>query len=156
MYNNQLLSNIFDFKFDATAPARRLGRGRVSSKGKAVELRRRIEAMSRIRKGVVSERHLTQDLWTVLLMLLENDERNERQLIEWAQLPGFIINFLKSPAQGSSQPNTFESIRSPATSLALWILYILTKLGGSPTFSFSPPKRTDSLFLYPGFEILVI
>jgi hypothetical protein len=131
--NAQFLSYVFAFKFDQAAPLRRLGPRRVNAVNYASELHKRFKVMSRIRRGSIVQEHLHEDLWTTLLMLLENDGRNERQLLEWAHLPAFIVKYLRLLDATSDQSGFNWSFRTPTFSLALWTLYLLTRLGALPS-----------------------
>ncbi len=89
-----LLGQLFPLKFDTAALHRRLGH--ISSSALAHEIEARFGALKRIRSGRISS-HTLRDLWTGYIMMLENDGRNERQLLDWARLPDFLRKVAHDP-----------------------------------------------------------
>ncbi|KAJ4480235.1 hypothetical protein J3R30DRAFT_3470679 [Lentinula aciculospora] len=146
--NPSLYARIFRFKFDYHAPLRRFGRNRLNTRSMALELKKRIIVLKQVRRKECS----TQDLWTCYLMMLENDGKNERQLIEWAHLYGYLKHetCLRFEANLNSTSNWFKNIE--ATSLLLWLWWL--------TFSrddvrIENPHVRDSL-VYPLLHNLIV
>jgi hypothetical protein len=89
--NSIIYSRIFALKFDTTAASGRLsGRWR-TSRCRTAELLLRFEVLNRIRRGDINSPMLTDDLWTVFLILLEHDHKNAKQLTEWAKVHTFAL-----------------------------------------------------------------
>ncbi|KDR78686.1 hypothetical protein GALMADRAFT_244185 [Galerina marginata CBS 339.88] len=84
--NPRLYARIFRFKFDASAPARRLSERWRTTKCLASELIKRCRAMKRIKTKDLN----VDDVWTAYLMMSENDGKNEAQLIQWADLKSYL------------------------------------------------------------------
>ncbi|KAJ3835109.1 hypothetical protein EV361DRAFT_886824 [Lentinula raphanica] len=146
--NPSLYARIFRFKFDYRAPLRRFGTEWLNARSMAHELKKRFEALKQIRQRECS----TQDLWTCYLMMLENDGRNERQLIEWAHLYGYLKHetCLRYEAEVHSHTNWYKG--TEATSLLLWLWWM--------TFSrddvrIETPRVRDSL-VYPLLHNLIL
>ncbi|KIK58081.1 hypothetical protein GYMLUDRAFT_75135 [Collybiopsis luxurians FD-317 M1] len=118
--NTGLYARLFCFKFDYQAPLRRLGRHLLTTQNLAQEFKKRIIALKRVRRRECND----QDLWTCYLMMLENDGKNERQLIEWAHLYGFLKRetCFRFEANLSSPSNWFRD--TEGTSLLLWLWWM--------------------------------
>jgi hypothetical protein len=124
--NAQLFANIFRAKFDCAAPARRLGPRWMSSPSLASELRKRFMALKRIK---IRDTSCADDLWTAYLLMSENDGRNERQLIEWAGIEGYLplaIAYRSRPSPGYP-PSWFTD--TEWTSLITWLLWMTSTRG---------------------------
>ncbi|KAJ3982167.1 hypothetical protein F5890DRAFT_1531272 [Lentinula detonsa] len=146
--NPSLYARIFRFKFDYHAPLRRFGISWLTTRSMALELKKRIIVLKQVRQRVCT----TQDLWTCYLMMLENDGRNERQLIEWAHLYGYLKRetCLRYEADLHSNTNWFQNTET--TSLLLWLWWM--------TFSrddvrIENPRVRDSL-IYPLLHNLIV
>ncbi|KAH7871063.1 hypothetical protein F5879DRAFT_946349 [Lentinula edodes] len=118
--NPSLYARLFRFKFDYRAPLRRFGRDWLTARSMALEFKKRIILLKQVRRKECS----TQDLWTCYLMILENDGRNERQLIEWAHLYGYLKHetCVRYEATLDSTINWFKD--TEATSLLLWLWWM--------------------------------
>jgi hypothetical protein len=161
--NPALYSDVFRAKFDTAAIRRRLGPWEPSSSALRDELVRRFAALRRIRTGAargkypvddspspfVAEQGDERDLWTLLLILLEDDGLNVRQARGYGQahewLSAYWIRALRVtvPQQAES---THASISRPwipdtgRNALAMWSFWILLRPGTRSTF-FSPCNR---------------
>ena len=122
--NVQFLALLFCEKFDRAAALRRLGH--FNSPAFAVELRRRCESLKRIRSGRISPNTLERDLWVAFLMLLENDGLNETILLNWAQLPLFLVEVFK---EFNSDAELMFVRETPTFGLAIWLLWLTTYTG---------------------------
>lgn len=128
--NYHLYSQIFCQKFDSTAVTRRLPWGRTTVECLSEELRKRSTMLTRMRhRNAENSVHLQEDLWTVYLMLLENDGKNTDQLCLWAELPIWLANVIEDRCQVPrehplSWVNDIES-----TSLMLWLLWMSSSKG---------------------------
>jgi len=125
--DSHLYSQIFSYKFDSVAVLRRLPWGRTTANCMAEELRKRATTLTRIRRRDIL--HLQEDLWTVYLMMLENDCKNIAQLRFWAELPTWLANVIEDKYQLPPQHplSCFNDIES--TSLMLWVLWMSSDEG---------------------------
>ncbi|KAF4613809.1 hypothetical protein D9613_008054 [Agrocybe pediades] len=116
--NSHLYARIFRFKFDTLASTRRLSERWRTTKCLSSELVKRITAMKRIRN---MELHL-DDAWTAYLMMLENDGKNEAQLIQYALLPQWlrtVMTFRNTP-----RARELAWFNNPTLdSLVLWLFW---------------------------------
>lgn len=137
--NPHLYARIFSEKYDEDAALRRLGVAQLPATALAEELQRRSLVLKRIRacydsKEPSSDKHLGRVLWTAYLMVLENDGKNERQLLEYAHMNEWLKEYLFDP-RGASK--FFETITvsdkwvtsSEQMSLALWLFWYLLQPG---------------------------
>lgn len=118
-----LYGRIFRMKFDVAAPMRRLGEDQLKSSVLAEELRRRCEALKRIRRLEISGPNTLSDLWMAYLMFLEHDVKNARQLIEWANIRSFVMHYIRARLYENSQENRGWPLESDSNALAIWILW---------------------------------
>jgi hypothetical protein len=147
--NSRLYADIFRQKFDYAAVERRLSAKWTTASCLAQELCNRFIALKHIRNGKPSLPSDRISLWNAYLMMLENDGRNEQQLLSWANLPHWVLDAVVS--------RTSSSLRSPSSSpsfqfdpegisLAVWLLWMTTSKGelhliSSLTFILSPCFR---------------
>lgn len=137
--NPHLYARIFSEKFDDEAPLRRLGVAKLPPTALAEELRRRSVILKRIRaqtdtKSPPDEKHIRQVLWTAYLMVLENDGRNERQLLEFAHMNDWLKEYLFELTGASDVLKAFNGAdtwarNSERMSLALWLFWYLLEPG---------------------------
>ncbi|OAX38200.1 hypothetical protein K503DRAFT_691971 [Rhizopogon vinicolor AM-OR11-026] len=123
--DSHLYSQIFRYKFDSAAILRRLSWGRTTAHCMAKELLKRCATLTRIRnRNPENIAHLQEDLWTIYLMMLENDCKNMVQLRGWAELPTWLANVIEDKCQVPLQHplSWFNDIEG--TSLALWLLWM--------------------------------
>ncbi|KAF5341371.1 hypothetical protein D9758_012282 [Tetrapyrgos nigripes] len=120
--NPGFYARVFRFKFDYDAPLRRLGMEWLTTRCLAVELKKRMEVLKRVRRR---EEYSSQDLWTCYLMMSENDGRNERQLVEWARLYPYLQR--AASMRFESDPNSSASwySGSECTALILWLWWMI-------------------------------
>ncbi|KAF8224160.1 hypothetical protein L208DRAFT_1425867 [Tricholoma matsutake] len=128
--NSRLFARIFRFKFDYTAPMRRLSERWLTSRCLASELVKRFTALGRIRQRS-SLRH--DDLWTCYLMMSENDGKNERQLADWAGLGEYLE--ATTLARMRSPPMWYTDIISD--SLISWLLWMSISRNANSTIQSS-------------------
>lgn len=128
--NNHLYSQIFCQKFDSAAVIRRLSWGRTTVECLSEELRKRSTTLNRMRhQNAENFAHLQEDLWTVYLMLLENDGKNTDQLCLWAELPVWLANVIEDKCQVPRE-HSFSWINDiEGTSLILWLLWMSSSEG---------------------------
>ena len=107
---NHLYAKIFKLKFDTAAASRRFSVRWHTNRCLATELRRRFEALNRIRRGIVDGSWLQYDLWTVFLLILEHDHKNAVQLTEWARAHTFVLNVAKRWFAGGYAPEFSENV----------------------------------------------
>jgi len=129
--NKHLWADIFKFKFDTDAAARRLSTRWSTSKCLAEEGRKRVAAMRRIRHeySAVAEQHHLSDLWTAYLMLLESDGRNESQLIEWADIRRFLYHVIIYRARTLQGSSSLWFADTEGTALTVWLLWMTANAG---------------------------
>lgn len=128
--DSHLYSQIFCHKFDSAAVLRRLPWGRTTVDCMAVELRKRCITLTRMRhRNPENLAYLQEDLWTVYLMMLENDCKNIDQLCLWAELPMWLVNVIEDKYQVPRHHplSFFNDIEG--TSLALWLLWMSSDEG---------------------------
>lgn len=139
--NTHFWGQLFEFKFDKAAVSRRLGDRWTTSGCLAQEANKRYAAMSRIRRGIVVGEHHKDDLWTAYLMMLESDGKNERQLIEWANIRRYlyIAIFYRARAPRGHSCSWFSD--AEGTSLVLWLEW-MTACPGKLCFLINIVLRT--------------
>ncbi len=110
-------------KFDIEAPLRRLGEEQLRSSVLADELRKRCEALKRIRQLEIAGPNTPSDLWLAYLMFLEHDDKNARQLIDWANIRSFVMHYVQARLYENSQENHGWPVENDSNALAVWILW---------------------------------
>jgi hypothetical protein len=157
--NTNLYGRIFRFKFDYVALTRRLSERWRTTGCLASELIKRFEALKRIK----SMEFDTGDLWTIYLMcvlhpcyssnftdipvrMLENDGRNESQLLDYAGLRQYLQSLIIYRTTPQAQElGWFQN--SVVDSLLIWLLWLTSSEGVleiklciySTTYEFSYP-----------------
>jgi hypothetical protein len=149
--NHHLYAQIFAHKFDLAPAIRRLGARVSSSVFLSSELRRRCLHMRRIKHrsdavvtnpecvddveggGGESEDTLRATLWTAYLMMLENDEKNEAQLREYAGIEGWLRQYWFDEDGASMAKYAIRLGQWPSNtehaSLAMWLFWFLLRPG---------------------------
>ncbi|KAF8583511.1 hypothetical protein K439DRAFT_1348493 [Ramaria rubella] len=130
--NPSLYASIFRYKFDFTAPMRRLGPERITASALAIELRNRFESMKRIRAGMGSrprsEGNREHDLWMAIFLMLENDGKNAVQLKHFAFVEQWLLDFFLDHSGGSYASDDIYAKHWPRDNqdnrLAMWLLWL--------------------------------
>ena len=139
--NYHLYARIFSFKFDIAAPLARLGKETLASRAFAEELKRRCIVLKRLRARIDSTtyaRHADLDtqkpsvhdvLFTSYILMLENDGKNEAQLLEYGQMKAWIREFWFDP-RGASLAVYYIRIgewprNRPELALGMWLFWFL-------------------------------
>lgn len=133
--NSRLYARLFRFKFDYAAPTRRLSIRWRNTRCLALEFKKRMETLERIRRREDLE---VDDLWTCYLMMLENDGRNERHLVEGALLYQYIHKFTIARFNAPRDDPSSWFVNDEITSLTLWLWWMIffpTALGRESTSS---------------------
>jgi hypothetical protein len=143
-HNFQLLADIFHDRFDCSAVARRLGPRWTNTRCLAAELIKRFEAFARIK----CRDHTTHrdDLWTAYLMMIENDGKNERQLVEWARLDEYLPAIISYRAAATPWTDNCWFTETEGTSLAVWLLWMTSTPRGFRPLS-AVQSQTDPINL---------
>ena len=177
--NPHLHARIFAAKFDARAPLRRLGPRATAPAQLAADLRRRFVLLQRIRMHVGCFVHSTaaatatatdpddpeahqlvsEMLWTVYVMMLENDGRNERQLREYAHMDAWLRDYWFDPSGASGARIAIASNQWPRntelSAVAMWLFWFLLRPGepslrappAPPPAARSRPRPAEDYFL---------
>lgn len=114
-----LYARFFRIYFDIATPLRKIRLSKLTDVDLAAELVRRFHVLRRIRLGDISDENLRVDLWTMYLMVLESDGRNETQLA-WAGLSQYIFEFIRSRFRDEYQTFGCPMV-TEVNSLALWL-----------------------------------
>ncbi|KAF9484156.1 hypothetical protein BDN70DRAFT_826067 [Pholiota conissans] len=139
--NHHLYARIFADKFDTAAPLARFGEDRLTAPALAGELRRRCMVLHRLRTRTDSTTHarhadgaeekttLCDILFTVYVMLIENEGRNKRQLVEYGQAKEWIQEFWFDPHGSSLAIYNIRIGQWPLNrienALGMWIFWFL-------------------------------
>ena len=93
--NHPLYARIYAAKFDTKAATRRLGKTRLTAWGLAAELKKRCTHLRSIRTFSDSSRlELVEPaIWTAFVMMLENEGKNERLLLEQARITHLLKHY---------------------------------------------------------------
>jgi hypothetical protein len=143
--NHHLYARIFCHKFDTAAPISRLGSDQLTSLAFAEELRRRCVVLQRLRDRLDSTTHarhadgadnrmsLYDVLFTVYIMMLENDGKNKLQLVEYGLILPWIREFWFNPHGSSLAIYNIRTGQWPLncaeTALGMWLFWFLLKTG---------------------------
>ncbi|KIY44863.1 hypothetical protein FISHEDRAFT_50592, partial [Fistulina hepatica ATCC 64428] len=138
-----LYARIFAYKFDVNAIAVRLGQGLSTAEFLTSELQRRFIVLKRIRRrrdsvldeGKLEDPSLSRDLFSVYVMILENQGRNMAQLCDYAELNVWLREFWFHPSGTSRFHPTVKReawpVLTPSVSIALWLLLFALDFGKS-------------------------
>lgn len=143
--NHHLYADIFCHKFDTAAPMARLGLDRLTSWALADELRRRCVVLQRLRDRLDSTTHARHAdgadnrmsvydvLFTAYIMMLENEGKNKRQLVEYGLIGPWIREFWFNPHGSSLAIYNIRTgqwpLNCPETALGMWLFWFLLKIG---------------------------
>lgn len=156
--NPYLYARIFDYKFDTSSVFRRLGSHVGAPRVLANELKKRWTHLKRIRARTHSriqdtESHhtsptLTDLLWLSYLMMLENDGKNEQQLLDYAEMDAWLMEYWFDDQGASSAVRMILEHAWPMedekNSIAMWLFWLLLR----PSTSYLcvvDTLRTDAL-----------
>ena len=118
--NHPLYARIYVAKFDIKTTARRLGKQRLTAYGLAVELKKRCTHLRAIRT-LSSELELIEPaVWTAFVMMLENDGKNERLLLEYARIACWLKHYwvaISDTLKGEGWPSN-----TLIHSVCMWLL----------------------------------
>ncbi|KAF9532676.1 hypothetical protein CPB83DRAFT_880763 [Crepidotus variabilis] len=113
-HNPALYAKIFARKFDIEAPKRRFSQEWLTTTRLTAELKKRFEALQRIKAKIFHP----DDLWTAYLMFLEADGNNEAQLLSFANLRSYLVAF------EIQQVTQYKLLTDTETdSLILWLMW---------------------------------
>ena len=129
--NNGLYHELFVLKFDTDATSRRLNERWLTSKSLSAELRLRFGALNRIRRCNIDNSMVKHDLWIAFIILLEHDQKNARQLKEWAKAHYFALRLVQRWKAGGYDPEFGESVVGLACRI-IWELVCEGQLPGAP------------------------
>ena len=139
--NPHLYSRIFCSKFDIGAVPRRFGDDFACAWEQAYELVRRYEGLKRIRMNAYP-RHLYGDeldgglridMWMAYIMFLESDGNNALQLIKYARIDQFALEFVKFNGRlhDGAQQNDGWIVDNEINALGMWLFWF-TDHGSKP------------------------
>lgn len=141
-YNPFIYSQLFLAKFDIDAPRRRLGQRVLDITALADECIHRFASLRRLKSNTYPrdggrDDIMRSDLWVAYLMFLENDGKNIRQLMDYAQIHHFAFDFARPNGRlhdGAGMRGNWP-MDSELNALGLWIFWF-TDSGMHPLFSF--------------------
>ncbi|KAH9933441.1 uncharacterized protein B0H18DRAFT_1115442 [Fomitopsis serialis] len=117
-----LYARIYRSNFDVRAPRRRFASDELHVQNYAAQLKKCCIVLKRIRSGDLDSEFLQDDLWTAVLMALENDGKNGEQL-DWACLDDLLRRFiLERLWDGREQSGDWPS-ESAVNALAVWLFW---------------------------------
>lgn len=123
-----LYANIFKCKFDVEAIARRYPKECTAIQNIADQLKVYCAVLKRIHGGDITAETVFNDMWSALLMMLENDGRNEEQL-GWAGLKDFVDRYVRARLLEGSVHTAGWPTETPANALVLWLMWFTTDEG---------------------------
>lgn len=142
--NALFYARIFRFQFDTRSVLRRLGSHASAPWALANELKKRWTHLKRIRARAYSRiiQHaeppstgLTDLLWLAYLMMLENDGKNERQLLDYAEMDVWLMEYWFDDEGASLAQQTIQQHQWPAenekNAIAMWLFWFLIRPGTS-------------------------
>ncbi|KAF8549841.1 hypothetical protein OG21DRAFT_1469523 [Imleria badia] len=184
--NPYLYARVFNYKFDTRSVFRRLGSHVNARQVLANELKKRWIYLKQIRARTSCRlRHpeshqpsppLIDLLWLAYLMMIENDGKNEQQLLDYAEMDAWLTEYWFDDQGASLAPHMIIQqtwpIEDEKNSIAMWLFWFLlrpglitrniprfphmttimklTALAANHVCSFSPSDRLiQSLFKYP-------
>jgi len=143
--NPYLYARIFSYTFDTRSVLRRLGSHVNAPRVLTNELKKRWISLKRIRARTHSQiRHpescsppqtLIDLLWLAYLMMLENDGKNERQLLDYAEMDAWLLEYWFDDEGASSAAHMVTQhawpIEDEKNSIAMWLFWLLLRPGTS-------------------------
>ncbi|KAF8588561.1 hypothetical protein K439DRAFT_593646 [Ramaria rubella] len=135
--NPHLYAKIFRSKFDLHAVARRFGEEFAYALEQADELVRRFEGLKRIKRNaypreVSGDEHdggLRVDMWMGYIMFLECDGNNARQLIQYAGIDRFALEFVRQGGRlhDGLHENEGWVVDCEINALGMWLFWYTDK-----------------------------
>ena len=131
--NHPLYARIYATKFDTKATTRRFGKARLTARGLAEELKKRCVHLRAVRAASSEPELIEPAIWTAFVMMLENDGKNERLLLEHAQITHWLMQRwldISNTLEGDGWPssNLFHTI-------CMWLLCNFYPKGVQQTFN---------------------
>jgi hypothetical protein len=145
--NPHLFARIFAHKFDLNPAIRRRGEDSLSPVVISAELRQRFIHLKRLRartdayqsKGGESQDTLHQLLLRSFVWLLESEEKNEKQLREYAMLDCWLHEYWFNYDGASNAAHLMQDNKWPIndrnTTLAMWLYWFMLKPGEFTTIT---------------------
>jgi len=138
--NPHLSARIFKHKFDISAAIRRLGPQIATPVTLAKELCKRFVYMKRIRRRTDTRirtadnsQMLGELLWFAYLMMLENDEKNVKQLREFAGMEQWLMEYWFDDDSASLASKVLSEdgwpLENEHNSLAMWLFWFFLRPG---------------------------
>ncbi|KAI0917918.1 hypothetical protein AcV5_002729 [Taiwanofungus camphoratus] len=118
----QLYARIFRCKFDTRAAGRRMGVRATFTSNIAMQLKKLSVALKRIRSGDIYSEHLLDDMWTAVIMCLENDGKNQDQL-DWAGLDRLVNDYVRTRLWEDRELYHSWPAESTLNALAIWLVW---------------------------------
>lgn len=116
-----LYADIFSVKFDTSALRRRY-RELVTDSARAGQLVNRYRLLHRVKRVDFTVSGLLQDLWTMLWMILENDNLNEQQL-SLANFSPFLWALMRTVLGPQARPILISRVENQHLQhITVWIL----------------------------------
>lgn len=132
-HNHQLHARIFRSKFDIHAIPRRFGHDFAGTREQADELVRRFKGLKRIRNnnyprhssGDGDDGGLRVDMWMAYIMFLESDGNNALQLIQYAHIDRFALDFVRIGGRlhDEAQQNMGWVVDNEINALGMWLFW---------------------------------
>lgn len=161
--NPHLYARIFEAKFDVDALRERMDGTLPSANEVSVELQARCLALQRIRNDTFTsatptraypEERFLHDLWTLYLMLLEDEGRNMRHMREWARLHEWLRKYWSKVIRSDDN----DSLRTTPSwgkdwagdteqnALAMWLFWFLL----------DPSQNTDDSVMSAVLKVIAL
>ena len=131
--NPHLYARIFRSKFDIHAVPRRFGNDFALTSEQAHEFVRRCEGLKRIRNnayprylyGDDGDGGLRIDMWMAYIMFLESDGCNALQLIQYARIDRFALEFVRNGGRlhDGAQQNEGWVLDTEVNALGMWLFW---------------------------------
>ena len=131
--NPHLYARIFCSKFDIHAVPRRFGDDFAFTWEQSHELVRRFEGLKRIRNnayphhlyGDELDGGLRIDMWMAYIMFLESDGNNALQLIQYARIDRFALEFVRVDGRlhDGAQQNEGWVVDNEINALGMWLFW---------------------------------
>ena len=143
--NHSLYARIYATKFDIKTTTRRLGKERLTARGLAEELKKRCVHLRAIR---TLSPEFEPAIWTAFVMMLENDGKNERLLLEQAQITCWLKHYwvtISNALDGEGWPSN-----SLFHSICMWLLCNFYPKGERRSFDNHLPRECSNTHLSRG------